>query len=114
MQTLLEILATLFLLVGLGFFLVGAIGVVRMPDIYMRIHAVSKCSTLGLLGMLLAACLALGTDDVAAKAIAVIVFTVVATPIGSHLLAKAALEIRQPKWDRTINDEHAEDGIPDG
>ena len=113
MHLLLELLATAFLLVGLAFFLVGAIGIVRLPDVFMRLHAASKCSTLGLLGMLVAACLALGTDEVAAKAIAVIVFTAVATPIGSHLLAKAALETRQAQWDRTLGDEHADDGIPE-
>ena len=45
-------LAALFVLVGLFFFALGAIGIVRMPDTYHRLHAASKCSTLGLIGLL--------------------------------------------------------------
>jgi len=49
------IVACVFLVLGLFFMLVGAIGIVRFPDAYNRLHASSKCGTLGLLGLLLGA-----------------------------------------------------------
>jgi len=50
-----DLLACLCILAGLFFMLVGAIGIVRFPDGFNRLHASSKCSTLGLLGLLLGA-----------------------------------------------------------
>src|SRR5688500_1457863 len=50
----LNVLTTVTLLVGLFFLLVGALGVLRMPDVYLRMIAASKCITLGITGMLLA------------------------------------------------------------
>ncbi|MFG0293404.1 MAG: monovalent cation/H(+) antiporter subunit G [Phycisphaerales bacterium JB065] len=94
---------------GLFFMFVGVLGILRLPDAYSRMHAASKCTTLGLTGMLIAAGLHLWTLDIVAKSIAVIVFTFVATPIGTHLLAKAAHHGKLPLWDRTLSDELAED-----
>lgn len=105
----LDILAAAALLVGLFFMFVGALGVVRLPDAYNRIHAASKCVTLGLTGMLIAACFHIGTGPLVSKALATIAFTFVATPIGSHLLAKAAHHANLPLWARTLSDELAED-----
>lgn len=107
-ETIFEILAIISLLFGLFFMLVGAVGVVRMPDMYLRMHAMSKCSTLGLLGLLLAAVFHLGTLGVATKAAMTILFAFVATPVGSHILAKAALHDRAPQWPGTLSDEHRE------
>jgi len=104
-----DVLSAIALLGGLFFMFVGAVGVVRLPDAYNRIHAASKCVTLGLTGMLIAACFHLGTMPVVSKAIATIVFTFVATPIGSHLLAKAAHHGGLPQWDHTLSDDLAED-----
>ena len=101
--------AALFLGAGLVFMVVGAIGVVRLPDAYNRLHAASKCVTLGLTGMLLAACYHLGTAPVVSKALATIAFTFVATPIGTHMLAKAAHHGHLKMWERTLSDELAED-----
>jgi len=123
MQQAFDILAIFFLLFGLFFMLVGAVGVVRLPDIYHRLHAASKCSTLGLLGLLLAAMCHVGTLPVVTKSLAVIAFAFVATPVGSHILAKAAHRDKAKAWDGTLSDEltdceadgacnldHAEDG----
>ena len=111
MNILFDALAAVFLLAGLFFMFVGALGIVRLPDTFLRLHAASKCSTLGLIGLLLAAVFHLGTGDIAAKSLATLVFAFVATPVGSHLLAKAALRAGTPTWDRTLGDEHAEDGL---
>ena len=98
--------------VVLGFALIGAIGVLRFPDAYHRIHAASKCSTLGLIGLLLAAMLHLGQFDggapVVVKSIIALVFACVALPTGSHILAKASYKDGAPMYPPT-HDELAND-----
>lgn len=108
-QLVLDTLAIFFLFAGLFFMLVGAIGVVRLPDAYHRLHAASKCSTLGMMGLAMAACLHVGTGDVIAKSIAVILFIFVSNPVGSHMLAKAAHRDKAEQWKGTLSDELAED-----
>lgn len=109
MQPITNLLACFFLLAGLFFMLVGAIGIIRLPDTYNRLHAASKCSTLGLLGLLLAALFHLGTIAVVTKVFITVLFAFVATPVGSHILAKAAHHDRAPKWEGTLSDELEED-----
>ncbi len=104
-----DVLASIALTGGLFFMFVGAVGVVRFPDAYQRIHAASKCTTLGLAGMLIAALLHVWTLDIAGKAVMAIVFTFVASPIGSHLLAKSAHHAKMEQWPGTLSDELAQD-----
>jgi multicomponent Na+:H+ antiporter subunit G len=105
----LNLLAAAALLGGLFFMLVGALGVFRMPDAFHRMHAASKCTTLGITGMLAATCLHIAEAAVVSKALITIVFTFIAMPIGTHLLAKAAHRGRVTQWARTLSDEYAED-----
>jgi monovalent cation/proton antiporter MnhG/PhaG subunit len=108
-QVLVDFAVAIMLLIGLFFMLVGAVGLHRLPDAYNRLHGASICVTLGLTGMLVAAAEELGSWAVVSKALMTIVFTFVATPIGSHLLAKAAHHGRLEQWEKTLGDELAED-----
>jgi len=108
-QAVFDLIATAAVIFG-GFFMVlGAVGVTRFPDAYHRLHATSKSTTLGISGLLIAACFALGGAIVVSKSIAVITLTVVANPLGAHLLAKAAHHAKLPKYSGTLSDELAED-----
>jgi multicomponent Na+:H+ antiporter subunit G len=104
-----EIATVLLLVSGLSFMLIGAWGTVRLPDAYHRLHASSKCSTLGLLGLLLGAVVHIGTAAALTKALLPLVFTFVAAPVGSHILARSAHAAGLEQWDRTLSDELAED-----
>jgi multicomponent K+:H+ antiporter subunit G len=87
-----EAVASLLLLVGLAFTLVGSIGLVRLPDFYTRMHAPTKATTLGVSTMLAAAALTLpgGALAVGLKAVLVIGLLFTTAPIGAHMLARAA------------------------
>lgn len=77
------------------FLLVGAIGLVRLPDFYMRLHAPTKASTLGVGGVLLASLLlasAQGRPGIAELLITLFVF--VTAPVSANLMAQAALHLR--------------------
>ena len=109
MRALADLIASALLLGGLLFMFIGSIGVVRLPDGFHRIHAVSVCATLGLTGMLLGACFHIGSVALISKAAMTVVFLFVAAPAGSHLLAKAVHDGNLPQWGKTLSDELAED-----
>jgi len=104
-----DILAFIFLVGGLAFMFLGVVGIVRFPDMYQRLHASTKCATLGLMGLLLGAVCQMGTMAVATKSLLVILFAFVANPVGSHILAKAAHTDGLIQWGKTLSDELAED-----
>lgn len=85
-----DVIVGVMLLIGAFFALVASVGLVRLDDVYMRMHAASKAGTLGS-GVLL---LALAVDsqqlDVVTRAIAGVVFFLLTAPLSAHLLARAA------------------------
>lgn len=108
-QNIVDLGTAIVLLIGLFFMLIGAVSLHRLPDAYNRLHGASICVTLGLTCMLIAAAQELGSGAVISKALITLVFSFVASPIGSHLLAKAAHHGGLEQWDRTLGDELAED-----
>lgn len=109
MAVLRDIVTVTSLVVGLGFMLLGAWGIVRLPDAYQRLHASSKCTTLGLLGLLTGAAAHIGTLESIVKAALTVAFAFVATPVGSHALAKSAHAAGMTQWGGTLSDELADD-----
>ncbi|MCZ4271180.1 monovalent cation/H(+) antiporter subunit G [Maritalea porphyrae] len=78
------------LIVGAFFSLAAAIGILRLPDLYTRMHAASKAGTLGS-GLALIAIAVFAMDgSVSMRALAGFVFFLLTAPISAHLLAKAA------------------------
>lgn len=104
-----DLLSAVALLGGLCFMLIGALGVLRLPDAYNRIHAASICVTLGLSALLVSTCFHLGAPAIIMKSAITMTFIFVATPIGSHMLAKAAHDTNLEQWEHTLSDEFAED-----
>lgn len=97
MQTAIEWLAAIFILVGAFFLLVGAIGLVRLPDFYMRLHAPTKASTLGVGGVLIASMLvSVGHGRPGIAELLITLFLFVTAPVSANLLAQAALHLKLP------------------
>lgn len=116
----LDILTVIALLWGLFFMFVGALGIWRLPDFFNRTHAASKCVTLGISGLLIAAVLHFAAVFVspqgggpaweslvgaATKAVLIIIFLYTAAPVGSHMLARAAHLDGAGKDKRTLGDD---------
>ena len=87
---LLDIASWVLLLGGTGFCIVGGIGLVRMPDLYTRMHAASVTDTLGAGLILLGLMLQAGVTLVAAKLLILAVLIFFTTPTATHALARAA------------------------
>jgi len=87
---------TLFIAVG-GFFLaVGTIGLLRLPDVYNRLHATSKATTLGAASMFLAGFLYYGPGGPGLTSLVGIVFLFLTAPTGGHLISRAAHRMGVP------------------
>lgn len=104
-----EWLAAFFLLVAAFFSLVGAIGLVRLPDFYMRLHAPTKASTLGVGGVLLASMILAAAQGRAGFAeLLITLFVFVTAPVSANIMAQAALHLRLPSKAPT-----PEDAVPE-
>lgn len=101
-----EIVVSLILLLGAGFMFVAALGLLRMPDLPMRLHATTKAGALGGGLMVIAVGLEFfGDVAVAARAAAIIAFIVLTAPIAAHLVGRAGYFVGVPMWSKTIKDE---------
>ena len=92
------------ILVGSFFALVGAIGLVRLPDVYTRSHASSKAGTIGSGFALLAVAIAAPETYVATRAIAGLMFILLTAPVSAHLLMRAAYKAGYALFDGAVVD----------
>lgn len=81
----------ILLLAGGAFSILGAVGVLRMPDFYTRMHAGSLTDTAGMALMLAGLMLQAGLSIVAIKLVLIVAFLLITGPTASHALARAAL-----------------------
>ena len=93
-----EALTASLLLSGSLLILVAAIGLLRLPDVLCRSHAVAKAMTLGMFLLLFGLWLRLDGDETALKILLAIFFQVVTIPIASHLVGLLALKKDLPRW----------------
>jgi len=87
-----DILVVIFLLGGFFFLTVGIIGLVRLPDIYNRLHALGMCDTLGMGLIILAMLLIYPGATNTAKLLLMVGLTFVINPVMTHLITKTAYE----------------------
>jgi multicomponent Na+:H+ antiporter subunit G len=92
-------LADLILLIGAAFTLLGALGLVRMPDVYNRIQAGTKAVTLGALSLLLG--IAILYPQWWSKLLVIAMMILVTNPIGSSTIARALLIAGVKPWKKT-------------
>ena len=103
-----EILTAFFLVAGGLFACAAALGVLRLPDVLIRMHASTKAGTLGCGLILVAVAIHFGDIGIAARAIAAIVFLMLTAPVAAHMIGRAAYRTGVPLWTGTVTDELAE------
>ncbi len=110
MNTAITVIVAVLATVGFGFSLSGALGILRMPDLYTRIQCSSKTITMGALPALIALVVGEGVvSSYAARALIVAFLLLVVNPAASHALARAAYRVGVPMWPGAVRDEAAED-----
>ena len=97
MMMLIEWTAAALIVIASFFLLVGALGLVRLPDFYMRLHAPTKASTLGVGEMLIASMLVAATQGRAGvPELLITLFVFVTAPVSANLMSQAALHLKLP------------------
>ncbi len=87
-MTLNEIVGIIAISIGCFFYFAGVVGLIRFPDVYLRIQAASMTSTLGIAGLLIGA--AFLSPDSALLIVAWAAFMIMTSPVASHAIASAA------------------------
>lgn len=85
----------------------ASLGILRMPDFYLRLSVTVKAATLGVGLLLLCAAILFPDISVSTKAIAIIFFLFITSPIAAHMIGRAAYFTGTPLWKGTIVDELA-------
>ena len=90
----------IFILSTLGavFILLAAIGVVRMPDLYLRISVTTKAATLGIGLILGAAAIYFGDTAITSRVMAIILFMLLTAPVGAHMIGRASYFTGVKMW----------------
>ncbi|WP_221795828.1 Na+/H+ antiporter subunit G [Oceanobacter mangrovi] len=104
-MSLVEWIASFLLVMGGVFVLIGAVGMVKLPDVYTRLHAPTKATTLGIGCILIASmCLhAVRGEGFAIQELVISLFLFITAPVSAYMIAKAALHRRVPMRDGTVN-----------
>ena len=104
-----ESIGLMLIFTGVLFDLIGGVGLVRLPDVYNRIQASTKCVVLGTSLSLLGAMVWLGTAAVIIKGFLCILFILITSSTAAHALARAAHRSGVPLADKSVVDRYAED-----
>jgi multicomponent Na+:H+ antiporter subunit G len=105
----LEFLGFIFIALGLAFDIFGAIGLIRLPDVYLRLQAGTKCVTLGTCSILFGTFLIVGWTPGGIKALLCMAFIIFTNAVSAHAIARSAHRSGIKPWSGTLVDHFAED-----
>ncbi|SNS25451.1 multisubunit sodium/proton antiporter, MrpG subunit [Belliella buryatensis] len=100
-----EIIVIILSSLGALFILLAAVGVVKMPDLYLRISVTTKAATLGIGLILLGAGIYFSDAAILARVIAIIVFMLLTAPVGAHMIGRASYFTGVKMWKNSKIDE---------
>lgn len=100
-----EWLAIAAMALGTALMGIAALGIFRLPDLFMRMHASSKAGALGVAFQLLAVALYFGQLTVIVKVAAGILFFLLTAPVAAHMIGRAAYYVGVPLWEKSVIDE---------
>ena len=93
---------------GLAFNLFGCLGLVRLPDVYNRLQAATKCVTLGTCSILLGVMLLAGPNDVGLKALLCALFILITAPVAAHAISRGSYRGGVKLTSTSVNDSYAD------
>lgn len=104
-----EIIGMVFILLGIMFDFFGVLGLVRLPDVYNRLQAATKCVTFGSAGILFGVFIIQGFNSFGFKVILGIVFIFLTSPVSAHAISRAAHRSKIPLAKESVVDQYQED-----
>jgi multicomponent Na+:H+ antiporter subunit G len=97
----------IMIVTGLGslFVLLAAVGIVRMPDLFLRISVTTKAATLGIGLILSGAAIFFADTSVTTRVLAIIFFLLLTAPVSAHMIGRASYFIGTSLWKKSLIDE---------
>ncbi|WP_186576481.1 monovalent cation/H(+) antiporter subunit G [Aquibacillus kalidii] len=106
-----DIVVIISLLIGTFFIFSSSVGLIRFPDVYTRLHAATKASTLGVAGIMIGAFIFLYIEHhiVSGKLILGVIFVLLTAPVSGHVISRAAHRSGVKPWSRNkLQDDYAD------
>lgn len=100
-----NLIAGALMVIGVVVMTIAVIGMIRLPDVYMRLSACTKAATLGIGCILIAAAISFDDFATTCRALAIIVFVFLTAPVAGHMIGRAAYVSGAPLWEGTFVDE---------
>jgi multicomponent Na+:H+ antiporter subunit G len=109
------VIAIIFIVSGLFFLTVSAVGLIRLPDFYSRMHAIGKSETLGSMLLILGLAVFKGLNLESFKLLLILVFIAFANPTATHIMARVAFHAGLQPWvsDKNRRSRNAQSEEPD-
>lgn len=104
-----NIIGLIFIGIGLAFDVFGCLGLVRLPDVYCRLQAATKCVTLGTCSILFGTFLIVGFTAAGVKSLLCMIFIVLTAPVAAHAIARGAHRAGVKLCKGSVVDKYAED-----
>ncbi len=107
-----EGIAVALVVIGLAFDMLGAIGLIRLPDIYNRLQAATKCVTLGTTSILIGVAVhafAQHLNALGVKALICAAFILLTSPVAAHAVARGAHISGVQLWEGSVVDKYKEE-----
>ena len=102
-----DIIVSILIVLGGGFAAIAGLGLLRLPDVLIRMHATTKAGTLGVGLIVLGVSVHFASSLVITKALLIIAFMFLTAPVGAHLIARAAYRRGIRLWGKTLMDDEA-------
>jgi multicomponent Na+:H+ antiporter subunit G len=100
-----EVIVSILVVLGAGLVFLASLGLLRLPDLYTRMHASTKPATLGVSLVVAALAIHAGELGVGVRAILIVLFFLLTAPVAAHRLAHAAYRAGVPRWPGTVRDD---------
>ena len=100
-----EMLVMGLMLLGASFMALAGLGLLRMPDLFLRMSSTAKAGTLGAGLILLGAAIHFNNFAISTRAVAIIVFLLLTAPVAAHMIGRAAYFDGVPLWKGTVQDD---------
>ncbi|WP_438502675.1 monovalent cation/H(+) antiporter subunit G [Alteribacter natronophilus] len=106
-----EVIVSIFILIGAALSALGSFGIMRFPDVYGRLHAATKSATLGVISIMIGVFLyfLVVQGDFVGKFLLTILFVFLTAPVAGFMISKSAYNVGVKMWDRSTQDDLAED-----
>lgn len=105
----LSVIGIILITIGLTFDVLGCLGLIRLPDVYNRLQASTKCVTLGTCSILLGTFLIVGFTAAGFKSLLCVIFIVLTSPVAAHAIARGAHRAGVKLCQESVVDKYAED-----